>query len=413
VSTSKSHNPILHEKLSNGLTVIGEVNKSNQSAAIGYFVRTGSRDETEQESGVSHFLEHMIFKGTEKRNALEITFELGNMGAQANAYTSEENTVYYGAVTSEYVPHFQELLSDMIRPALDPQEFETEKKVILEEIALYQDRPHFYLFERAMRDYFAPHPAGNSVLGSTSSISALTRDQMHAYYTRRYAPSNMVLVATGNFEWERLLSDARLQLGSWQDHSAERKIERHSRSPISKTYYKKNISQAHYLLVTSGASATENHRYALSLLSLIIGDHSGSKFYWELIQKGLVESCGADNDEKDGTGVFYAHASLGPERVSEVKEIIASILAKPLDFSDEDLERARTKVISRIIFNGESPLGRLMSIGTQHLYREKVNSLTETVEAFKKITRADIEKALAEYPLTNWSEFTLLPEENS
>jgi predicted Zn-dependent peptidase len=171
--------------LSNGLTVVGEPNPANVSAAIGFFVRTGSRDENEQESGVSHFLEHMMFKGTATRSAEDITFQLGNIGAQANAFTSEENTVYYGAVIPEHLPAMQELLSDMLRPAIDPDEFSTEKNVILEEIALYQDRPTHVLFEKAYRTFYGTHPVGNSVLGSTDSISALTYEQMRGYFERR------------------------------------------------------------------------------------------------------------------------------------------------------------------------------------------------------------------------------------
>ena len=153
--------------LSTGLQPIGAVNKANKSASIGYFVKTCSRYESPVESGVSHFLEHMMFKGTPKRSALEITFELGNLGAQANAYTSEENTVYYATGLTKFFPAMQELLSDMLRPALDPQEFDVEKKVILEEIALYQDRPTFYFFEKALGEYVDSNPAGNYVLGTS------------------------------------------------------------------------------------------------------------------------------------------------------------------------------------------------------------------------------------------------------
>jgi predicted Zn-dependent peptidase len=138
-------------QLKNGLTVIGESNPANVSSAIGFFVRTGARDETPAESGLSHFLEHMMFKGTPTRSAIDINMALGNLGAQANAFTSEENTVYYAAVIPERFSEMQELLSDMLRPALDPNEFDMEKKVILEEIALYQDRPHFFLFENAFQ----------------------------------------------------------------------------------------------------------------------------------------------------------------------------------------------------------------------------------------------------------------------
>src|SRR3990167_4020837 len=149
----KSAVTVYEHTLSNGLKLIGERNSASKSAAIGFFVKTGARDETSQESGVSHFLEHMMFKGTARRNALQIALELGNLAAKANAYTSEECTVFFSAVLPEYLPAMTDLLCDMLRSSIDPKEFEVEKKVILEEIALYKDRPAYYLFERAFREY--------------------------------------------------------------------------------------------------------------------------------------------------------------------------------------------------------------------------------------------------------------------
>jgi len=212
------------EELSNGLTVIAEHNSAAASASIGFFTRTGARDESAAESGISHFLEHMMFKGTPKRSALDINLELGNLGAQANAFTSEENTVYYATVIPEKFSAMQELLTDMLRPALDPAEFDMEKKVILEEIALYRDRPHFYLFENSIKDYFGEHPAGNSVLGSHESVSAITREQMKDYFDRRYTPPNMILAATGNFDLDRFLTDARGLCGGWTNHKVTRDL---------------------------------------------------------------------------------------------------------------------------------------------------------------------------------------------
>ena len=396
--------------LDNGLQLLGEQSLQRKSAAIGFFVRTGSRDESSKESGISHFLEHMMFKGTKTRSALDVTFALGNIGAQANAFTSEENTVYYAAVLPEYFPRMQELLCDMLRPALDLGEFETERKVILEEIALYQDRPQFYLFEKALRDYFGRHPAGKSVLGSKRSIGAMTRDEMAAYFERRYSPKNMILTAAGAFDWEAFLADAKRFCDKWPSFPAQRRLRPHAARAIKREYRKKNINQAHLVLISEGCSAQDDARYPLAVLSLIIGDCAGSKFYWELVDKGIVESAGADNDERDGTGIFMAYASMEPARVDQVSQIMRGILKNPSDFSDGDLQRAKTKLISKIVLNGELPLGRLMSVGTDWLYRGKVDTLPRMVERIKCIARSDIDKALQQYPLRVWSEFRLLPK---
>jgi len=401
--------PLIKE-LSNGLPVLGEYNGFNKSAALGFFVKTGARDESEREAGVSHFLEHMVFKGGSKFSAMDITYDLGNIGAQANAYTSEESTVFYGGIIPEYVERFQEILCDLVQPGLDREEFETEKKVILEEIALYQDRPQFYFFEKAQADYFAGHPAGNSVLGSTESITRLTRDEMMHYLKRRYSPSNMALVASGNFDWSTFVKNADNFCGTWSDFEAARETPDFLYKAVQENYTKKGINQAHVLLMAPGCSIQAEERYALSLLAMIIGDYSGSRMYWELIDNGLVDSAGADNDDKDGIGAFYAYAAFDPANLSQVMKIMKDILASPLDFTEEDLERARTKLLSRVVLGGELPMARLMSIGNQWLYHREVRTLEEQMEKYRAVTKKDIEDALKIYPFKDWSEFTLLPE---
>ncbi len=399
-----------HKKvLGNGLTVLGETNSSNVSCAIGYFVRTGARDETAAESGVSHFLEHMMFKGTPSRSALEINLELGNLGAQANAFTSEENTVYYASVIPESFRAMQELLSDMLRPSLDPGEFDMEKKVILEEIALYQDRPHFYLFENALKDYFGKHGAGNSVLGSHESVSAITQPQMVDYFRRRYSPSNMVLCATGNFNWDQFVADAERLTASWTDESTSRMLLRHSGKTSNVRYQKKNLNQCHAFLVSEGPSAQDPERYPLAILATIMGDSGGSRMYWELIDRGLAESASVDSDERDGCGCFTAYVSTTADKLDEVVKIARDILASPKNFSDGDLDRAKAKVVSRIVLDGELPMGRLMALGMEWQYRKESTPLRAIIERIQAISRSDIEKALARFPLDTWAEYRLLP----
>src|SRR6267378_2855398 len=168
--------------LPNGLTIIGEISPSARSAAVGFFVKTGSRDETAPESGVSHFLEHMVFKGTPHRTALEVNYDFDKIGASYNAFTSEENTVFYAAILPEYLPQAVDVLADILRPSLRGDDFDMEKKVIIEEIGMYEDQPMWSAYDHAKRVYFADHPLGNSILGSVASIQALTAEQMRAYF---------------------------------------------------------------------------------------------------------------------------------------------------------------------------------------------------------------------------------------
>jgi predicted Zn-dependent peptidase len=352
----------------------------------------------------------MMFKGTPTRSALEINMQLGSLGAQANAFTSEENTVYYAVVIPEKFEAMQELLSDMLRPALDAGEFDTEKNVILEEIALYQDRPHFYLFENAFEDYFKGHTAGNSVLGSHASVSALTRDGMKSYFDRRYSPANITLVATGNFDWDGFVLRAEKLCGSWQNFPVSRSTPRHQGKSESKEFRRKNLSHAHAILISPGCSAQDPDRYALSILSVILGDSSGSRMYWDLIDKGLADSASIDSDERDGTGCFLAYVSTSPDRLDEVIKITRAILGSPLDFTDADLERAKSKVVSRIVLDGELPMGRLMALGMEWNYRQETTPLSEIVRRVRALSRKDVEAALVKYPLTDWAEYRLLPE---
>jgi predicted Zn-dependent peptidase len=370
------------EVLSNGLTILAESNSANVSAGIGFFVRTGARDETERESGVSHFLEHMMFKGTPTRSA----------------------------VIPEKFNAMQELLSDMMRPALDPEEFSMEKKVILEEIALYRDRPHFYLFERAFKDYFGAHPAGNSVLGSDESISAVSRDEMKDYFDRRYSPSNMVLVGSGNFSLDQFVANAQKFCGNWKNFAVSRDVSRHGGSKTYKEFRRKNLSHSHAVLIAQGPGAQDEERYALSLLSNILGDSSGSRMYWELVDKGLADSASVDSDERDGTGCSMVYVSTSPSKLDDVVKKARGIVSSPLEFSDADLERAKAKIVSRIVLDGELPMGRLMSLGMEWTYRKTITPLSEIISRVRSVSRGDIERALAKYPMSDWSEYRLLPE---
>jgi len=396
--------------LANGLTLIGEPNQANCSSTIGFFVKTGARDETPEEAGVSHFLEHMMFKGTPSRTALEINLQLGNLGAQANAFTSEENTVYYSAVIPERFREMQELLSDMLRPALEATEFDTEKKVILEEIALYQDRPHYYLFENALRDYFGSHPAGNSVLGSHASVSAISRQQMLEYFTRRYSPSNMVLVATGNFDWEIFVADSERLCGGWQSSEVLRVTRPHASADRRVDFKKPRLNQSHAFLISEGPSSQDPHRYAMAILSTIMGDSTGSRMYWDLVDRGLAESASCDSDEKDGTGCFTAYVSASPDTLDQVVSIARDILGSPKSFSDGDLDRAKAKVVSRLVLDGELPMGRLMTLGMEWQYRRESTPLATIIKRVQGISRHDIERALERFPLTQWSEYRLVPD---
>ncbi|MCB0323989.1 MAG: insulinase family protein [Bdellovibrionales bacterium] len=396
--------------LPNGLTVVGEQRLNAVSVALGFFVRTGARDESPEVAGVSHFLEHMMFKGTAKRSALDITYEMGAMGAQANAYTSEEATVYYMAVLPEYFRDALELLSDMLRPSLTLEEFTVEKKVILEEIALYQDRPTFLLFESAMNCFFGAHPAGNSVLGTTDTIGALSRDQMQTYFDARYSASNIVLCASGNFAWEELVDLAGEYCGNWPAVEASRNRPVHVPQPAERELTKKDLQRAHLCLVGRGPSATDAERYPLEVLGAILGDSSGSRTYWGLVESGLADSASIDGDDMDGAGMIYSYLSSTPELIDQAEEVLRKILRTPKEFTDDDLQRAITKLGTRLVLQGESSMRRLMAVGLDWMYRQEYVPLAEELARFKTVSRGSIYEALEKFPLEPTARVRMMPE---
>lgn len=383
--------------LDNGLTVIGEQRESAVSVGLGFFVRTGARDETPEVSGVSHFLEHMMFKGTARRSALDVTYALGAIGAQANAYTSEEATVYYMAILPEYFNKGIELLCDMLRPSLDPHEFFTEKKVILEEIALYEDRPTYVLYEKALATHFGAHLAGNSVLGTHDSVSALSRAQMKYYFDERYSPSNLIFAASGQFDWAKVVDAAEKYCGKWERFETSRELSRHEPVKTVETITKDNLQRAHVCMLSAGPAARDESRYAAQLLSCVLGDRGGSALYWALVDTGIAEGASVDIDDMDGTGVVMGFITVSPDRLKEAVAIYTDVVSKPLEFSDEDLLRAKTKVQTRLVLEGESSMRRLMAIGNNWLYREAYSTLQEEIEKFDSVTREEIAAVAAEY----------------
>src|SRR3954463_15242572 len=198
-----------HTVLENGLRVIAVLNDQAHSVASGFFVKTGSRDETVAEAGVSHFLEHMVFKGTERRDALAVNRDFDRVGAKHNAQTSEEDTFYHVTSLPEYLPQAFDVLSDILRPTLRAEDFETEKKVIIEEIRMYLDNPMSVAYEAAKAAHFGGHPLGQSILGSVDSITGRGLDRMRASFARRYSPANIVLAFAGHADWDQLVDLAR------------------------------------------------------------------------------------------------------------------------------------------------------------------------------------------------------------
>jgi predicted Zn-dependent peptidase len=386
--------------LPNGLHIVGERNPGARSMAAGYFTRTGARDETPEVSGVSHYLEHMMFKGSDRRSAEEVNREFDEIGAQYNAFTSEENTVYYGAVLPEFQTRVIDLLTDLMRPALRQDDFDMEKKVILEEIALYQDRPRFTVMDLAREVYFRDHPLGNRVLGTTESITALQRDQMAAYFDRRYAANNLILALAGAYDWDAAVEQVRQLTAGWQPADAPRVLSEPHPVPTVRLERTDKFNRAHLAFVAPGHGAQDPRRYAADIVGEILGAGEGSRLYWALVDPGLAESAVIYHSEEDGAGAFYTYASCSPERAQEVTDIVRQVWHSAMTegVSPEEFERAKRKLAAGLTIRGETPFGRLMQVGFDWQYRRKLETIDETIDTFLAVTLDDVNAVLAARP---------------
>jgi predicted Zn-dependent peptidase len=402
------------ERLNNGLCVIGEINKSAKSAAVGFFVKTGSRDENEQINGVSHFLEHMLFKGTDKLSALEVNEAFDRTGAQFNAGTSEEYTVYYAAVLPEYLLDVTGLWIELMRPALRDDDFNIEKNVIKEEIAMYKDMPSFDVMDQCRSLHFDGHQCGNSVLGSNESIDNLTSGQMRDYFTRRYAPNNMALACAGNFDWEKICSIAENSCSKWQQQVVERKLEHYDGSKKKKRTDKSNLSREHICLMSSGVSAQDPRRFTASLLGVIVGDSVGSRFFWELIDKALAEAATMQFGPMDGTGVFYSYIRCSADNVTLVLDTVNGIfqsLSKD-GITEDELRKAKNKVLSSLVIKNELPMGRLGDLGSNWLYLGQYRTVEDDIRAIKAVSVDDVNILIEQFKPGDFTQLSIGPVVN-
>ncbi len=388
-------------KLSNGLQIVAERNPHVHSVAVGFYVRAGARDETPEESGVSHFLEHMAFKGTQRHSADDVNRVFDEVGAKYNASTSEETTLFYGAILPEYLPTTLDLLADIIFPSLRDDDFNMEKKVILEEIGMYDDQPGFLVYERAMQAHFKGHPLGQSILGSVDSITALTSAQMRDYHARRYVGGNIICAAAGNFDWPSLKGLVEDLCGHRPSGGGLRSTTIARPTGGLDLLVRPASSQQHLMALCPGPAAAAPQRFAAELLSVIAGDDTGSRMFWELVDPGYVESADLGFHDFDGDGSFLTYLSCNPEDVEDNLERVQGILARlnSGDFTEAELTQAKNKTLSRIVLRSERPMGRLGALGSNWMYRQDYRSVEADLADYQRVTLADLKSLVQQYPL--------------
>jgi predicted Zn-dependent peptidase len=399
-----------HHRLANGLDVIAESDPDAHSFAAGLYVNTGSRDEPAKIGGVSHFLEHMMFKGSQRYTWEDVNRIFDEIGARYNAFTSQENTAYYANVLPEFTRRTIEHLAQLLRPTIRQEDFDTEKKVILEEIAMHHDDPGYRIYESLMQEHFADHPLGRSVLGSADSIRDLRRQQMRDYFNSHYGPDNMVLTAAGKLDFPEIVSLAEENCGSWKPTGFHRDQPLPLYAPRRKTFLDEKLNRQYTMGMTPGPSAQDERRFAARVLGDVIGDAEGSRLYWALVDNAVAEEADFGFYPHDGCGSFYFSLTTDPKRTAKALKIATAELSRvKTDLTDEEVERAKNKIASSIVLEGELPMGRMRSIAGQWVYNKEYRSLEADMQTFLAVSATSLRRLMDDFPFDPMTIVTLGP----
>ncbi|KAJ3058431.1 hypothetical protein HK102_010505 [Quaeritorhiza haematococci] len=343
----------------------------------------------------------MTFKGTARRDALAVNRDFDRVGAKHNAQTSEEDTFYHFTSLPEYLPKAFDVLADILRPTLREEDFETEKKVIIEEIRMYLDNPMSVAYEAAKAAHFGGHPLGNSILGTVESIGAMKAEDMRAYFASRYSPANIVLGFAGKGEWDQLVELASTHCRSWTGEFPGRKAEPVHGAHAFQAILREEDQQQTVVGVSDGPPLESDDRYAAHLLATILGDHTSSQLYWALIDPGYADGAEMSYQDYNQAGGFYSFLSCEPDDVQEnlarMADVLRGVMAKGV--TQAELDQAKNKVQARSVLRSERPMGRLASLGFHWVYRRAYLPVEQEMEAFAKVSVEQIARLLDTWPL--------------
>lgn len=348
-----------HATLDNGLEILAEVNPAVHSVAFGFFVKTGSRDESAAVHGVSHFLEHMVFKGTDRFSAEDVNRLFDEVGADYNAATSEETTLFYAAVLPEYLLQTFEVQAAILQPALRDDDFDTEKLVILEEIGMYDDQPAVVAYDNVMQTHFRGHPLGRTILGTKASVGALTAGQMRAYHQDHYRAGNIVLAVAGNISWPDVLRLCERHCGSWPAGKSPRQLSAAKSPGGCNVVTRESLQQEQVVQLAAAPDTRDPLRFAADLLTVIVGDEQNSRLFWEIVDPGHAELADLTYSDFDDTGAYLFSFSGDPDQAEANLSRAADVFdaVNHHGVTEDELRQAQTKAASRIVLRGERPMG--------------------------------------------------------
>jgi len=376
-----------------GIRVVTEEVPGVRSVALGMWVRTGSRDEGPKEAGVSHFLEHLLFKGTERHSAIEISELFDGMGAATNAATSKESTHLHARLLDEHTDEAFQLLAEMlIAPSMPVEEVDSEREVVLEEIAMYEDEPQDRVHDILAEAVFGAHPLGRRVLGEAEVISSVPVPEIEAYRSARYTGANIVVGAAGNVDHAQIAElSQRLVAPATPGTNGQAAVEPEEAARLR--FYEKDTEQYHICFGAPGITRDDERRYALAVLDSIFGGSSSSRLFREVREKrGLAYAVGSYSEQYTDSGLIASYVGTREDNVEEACSIIGAELARlrgePV--SAEELNRGKENVKGRLVLTSESTAARMTRISRATLFGLPIDSLDQMLAKVDAVSVDDL-----------------------
>mgnify|MGYP001179516715 CR=1 FL=1 len=381
-------------ELNNGIQIVTEKIPHFRSVSIGMWFKVGSVDENEKENGLSHFIEHMLFKGTINRTAKEIAETMDAVGGQLNAFTAKECTCFYCKVIDEHLDLALDLLSDMIlNSTFDDTELQKEKGVVLEEIYMYEDSPEDLVYDLVSSTYFGSHRLGQPILGTIENLNRFTRDEVLAFFNRFYTPNNMVISVAGNFDENNLISLIEKYFGQWDKSYIERQQHSSGKSNKRFAFKKKDIEQAHLCIAGPGVQLGDDNVYPVLVFNNLFGGGMSSRLFQEIREeRGLAYSVFSYPSSYLSGGLFTIYAGTKPEQITTVASLIKEEIGKikSRGVSKEEFQKAKEQLKGNYILGLESTSSRMIAIGRSQLLLERITTPAEILNKIDKVSIDDV-----------------------
>jgi predicted Zn-dependent peptidase len=392
---------------SSGLRIVTEEVPSVRSAAVGIWVNVGSRDEASATAGASHFLEHLLFKGTTSRTALEISSSIESVGGEMNAFTSKEYTCFYARVIDTDLPMAIDVVSDLITSSIvTALDVDAERKVVLEEIAMRDDDPSDLVHDLFSDTYYGDTPIGRPILGTVDSIRGMSRNTVFNYYKKKYLPQDLVVAVAGNIKHKRVVAmvEEALSRDNFLDVMAAPVIRpntvvKNSKQQAVGLLYKKS-EQAHMFYGMEGVARSDERRFAMGVLASALGGGMSSRLFQEIREKrGLAYSVYAYAQQFAGSGQIGFYAGCNPSKAIEVVEIIREVLADVAEngMSHEEIERAKGAVRGSLVLSQEDSGSRMSRIGKNEIVYGQVMGFDDILKAISRVNATDVREIANEF----------------